>query len=303
MRLRSLYTSLPPAAQLLFVVLIATVCLFLTQIINLLVLTLLPGIQASELIHVGQLDINILKLLQIITSLGTFLIPAVIIANLSSQNQMGYLGLSQGGRSINYVWVFLLMLSAIPLINFMAEWNAGFELPDSMKGIEQWIIRMEEDAKSITERMLESHSILGLLLSILTLAIIPAISEEVLFRGVIQRLFFNWSKNIHIAVILAAVLFSAVHFQFFGFIPRLLLGIMFGYLYVWSGSLWVPIFAHFLNNTIASLAFYFYHTERIQNNPDTWGSDPGNYWLYLSILMLGLFLFLIYRKRERGLRS
>ena len=89
------------------------------------------------------------------------------------------------------------------------------------------------------------------------MAILPAIGEELLFRGVFQRLLTEWTRNIHWGIILAALLFSFFHFEFYGFLPRFLLGVFFGYLFVWTSSIWVPILAHFTNNFII-VVYSFY---------------------------------------------
>ena len=104
------------------------------------------------------------------------------------------------------------------------------------------------------------------------MAIIPAIGEEVLFRGIIQRKIFHKIGDMHISIWLTAILFSAIHLQFLGFFPRVILGAMFGYMYAWSRNLWTPIFAHFVNNATTLLMVYLSNQQLIAvdvENPES----------------------------------
>ena len=110
-----------------------------------------------------------------------------------------------------------------------------------------WLKDLQTEYKYITENMLNNSTILNLILCFITVAILPAVCEEFLFRGTLQKL-FNEKLNIHIAVILSSIIFSLVHFDFSGFLPRIALGMFLGYLFYYSGSLWTSIFAHIVNN-------------------------------------------------------
>ena len=131
------------------------------------------------------------------------------------------------------------------------------------------------------------------------IAIIPAIGEELLFRGVIQRIFTRWTRSNHWGIWIAAILFSALHMQFYGFVPRMLLGVLFGYLLVWSGSMWLPIIAHFLNNALAVIAMYMIDKELISPKVEEFGSTSGSYYgAIISIILVGVFLVLIKKQNE-----
>src|SRR5690606_2422366 len=114
-----------------------------------------------------------------------------------------------------------------------------------------WMKVQELQMEKITEKILQVTSFSGLLLNLLVIAIIPAIGEELLFRGCLQPVFHRWTKNIHIAIWITAIIFSAIHVQFYGFIPRMLMGAVFGYMLYWGRSIWLPIIAHFINNATA----------------------------------------------------
>ncbi len=125
--------------------------------------------------------------------------------------------------------------------------------------------------------------------------------EEFLFRGVIQRLFTEWTRNRHVGIWIAAFLFSFIHFQFYGFLPRFLLGLYFGYLLVWSSSIWVPVTGHFINNGVAVLYYHFATKPMGETTMDKLGtSKEYNYALYLSIISTAILLSLIYMKEKKG---
>ena len=142
------------------------------------------------------------------------------------------------------------MIVSSPLIDTLNTWNQGLQLPESMHAIEQWMILNEKMADSLTQRMLQVHNWGGFVMNILVIAVLAGIGEELIFRGVLQKIFTEWTKNIHAGILITAFIFSAIHFQFFGFVPRFVLGCLLGYLFVWGKSLWIPILAHTLNNSL-----------------------------------------------------
>jgi len=148
------------------------------------------------------------------------------------------------------LWGLIAITSVSPLIDLLNTWNQGLHLPESMKGMEQWMISSERAAEVTTNTLLNTDNWGGFMTNILVIAVMAGIGEELMFRGVLQKILINWTRSIHWGVLCAAIIFSAIHFQFFGFLPRMILGMVLGYLYVWSKSIWVPIAAHTLNNAL-----------------------------------------------------
>lgn len=148
------------------------------------------------------------------------------------------------------LWGIIAITSVSPIIDLLNTWNQGLHLPESMKSIEQWMINSEKAAEVITNRLLNTDNWGSFTMNILIIAVMAGIGEEFMFRGVLQKILIKWMRNTHLGIFFAAIIFSAIHFQFFGFIPRMMLGIVLGYLYVWSKSIWVPIIAHATNNTL-----------------------------------------------------
>lgn len=171
------------------------------------------------------------------------------------------------------------------------EWNQNLHLPETLAPLEQWIRSKEKGLEGITKYLTTFKTTGQLLVAILVIAIIPGIGEEVLFRGILQRNLSYWTGNVHLGVWLAAALFSAIHVQFLGFFPRMLLGALFGYLYVWSGNLWVPILAHFVNNGFTVLMVYLYQQKMTAMNIESTESVSWSGVLISLIVTAGLLYY------------
>jgi uncharacterized protein len=244
------------------------------------------------------------KYFQIVSQIGTFIIPTILFAFLDGRKIWTYLKLNIRPLLITSVFSILAIFAAVPLINFLSEWNAQMSLPASLKNVELWMREAEDQAAVVTANFLNVTTPGGILVNLLMIGVIPAIGEEFLFRGVLQKLFHQWTKNIHVSVILAAFLFSAIHMQFYGFIPRFMMGVMLGYVFVWSGSLWVPILIHFTNNSAAVVVSYLQGAGKADNTFDTVGTgDAAMLPILLSTIFTATCLFLIFysekKKRNR----
>ena len=234
-----------------------------------------------------------LKWLQFLQTIGTFLLPPIICAVLWDEGHKPFrwLHLDKGASWQLFVLAIGIMLCAVPGINLLADWNSRIDLPECLDSIEQFLKQQEETAAALTERFLQADNIGGLLLNIALLALLPALAEELSFRGTLQQVLTK--SQIHTAVWFTAILFSAIHMQFYGFIPRMLMGAMFGYVFVWSGSLWVPIVMHFTNNGMAVLAYYLVSDKDIA---DTIGAGD-TWWLgVISLMLTSLGLLIFYRR-------
>ena len=131
----------------------------------------------------------------------------------------------------------------------------------------------------------------------------PAIGEEFFFRGVLQRLFSEWFRNAHVAIIVTAFIFSAIHFQFYGFIPRFLLGLFLGYMFYWSGTLWLPIIIHFINNGLAVLVAFLAARGLLNVDFETFGSSENWFVNVSSIVIISALIFLLFRLRKIELKT
>ena len=242
-------------------------------------------------------EVMTLKLMQLFSAAGMFIFAPFALAYLFSNHVRQFLSL-QKPSGIVLVLAILSMWAAIPMINLIGELNDQIALPDALKFIEEILRAYEEEIAELTNKLLASgDSFDGLLLNLLIMAVIPAFGEELLFRGVIQNSLAKNLTNKVLAVWITAFLFSAIHFQFYGFIPRLLLGAYFGYLLIWSKSIWVPVIAHFTNNATIVLFYFFLKDKNFDFDLERVGIEDSPLWVIGSVLLFALFTAVIWRRR------
>jgi membrane protease YdiL (CAAX protease family) len=300
--MKAIWAGNTPYSKFLITVGVILIFAIFFTILSSVLATFIYGITMDELQEMmlspsAPATISILKIVQTFSAVGAFILPAFILAWLFDGRPKSYLSLDKSPRSVSYIIVFVIMILSTPLINFLNEINSHLHLPAFLSGVEDWMRESEERAAELTEAFLDMKSAGDLLFNLFMIALLPAIGEELVFRGVIQKIFHQWSKNIHVAVWTTAILFSAVHMQFYGFLPRMLLGGMLGYMLVWSGSLWLPIVGHFINNAGAVIFTYLYQQEITSINPDEvgTGSDFGS--LAISLVITFALFSLLYKRR------
>ncbi len=248
----------------------------------------------TALIKTG--NILLLKYMQIVQSFFLFVIPPVVFAFFVTKKPGNWL---QTNKKISWqtiILLFFLMLSMFPVTNFLAEVNRSLQFPDFLSGVYNWMNQKEQELTVLTEQFLKANSAGEFSLNFVMIALIPAIGEELLFRGVLQRIFSDLTKNHHWGVFITAFLFSAIHMQFLTFMPRFFLGVIFGYLLVWTRSLWAPILAHFINNGLAVIVSYLTQRQVIGSGVENIGQSNNFFWLSLfNLLIVIVLLFFIYK--------
>ncbi len=252
------------------------------------------------IIHFEKDTTNANRIISLVSQLVVFLLPCLILTIwLQKCGKTDYLRTKTYPQWTDFLLVVLIMTVSIPFLSAVIEWNENIVLPEKMADLEQWMKNMEEQATQITEEMLFTNNWKILLVNVLIIGLLPAICEEVLFRGVVLNWLLEIVKNKHIAIFVSAFLFSFIHFQFYGFVPRMLLGILFAYLVLYSGSLWTSIFAHFLNNSMAVITAYAYYNGYIQTNYEKFGSFEGVWYaIVLSLILTSLALYLFFKKHQ-----
>ena len=201
-----------------------------------LLFTLLALIPMSLFSRPGVNQWRLLMVMTVIQNVGIFIIPAFITARIFNNGRtLKTLCLSSAPEWRHVGMLLLIYAASIPMMNAIVAWNEGMKLPEAMSGIEQWLRAHEDAAALATEQMMNITTVGQLVVAIIAVGILTGMGEELIFRGSLQRLMTERGVNIHVAIWVTAVIFSAVHMQFYGFVPRLLLGAYFGYLAVWSG--------------------------------------------------------------------
>jgi membrane protease YdiL (CAAX protease family) len=197
----------------------------------------------------------------------------------------------------NVALVIAIVIFFMGFNSIFIGWNAGVTLPDFLAEFEAWAREKEDIATRITQFLTSFDSTAQFMVAFIVIAVLPAFGEELVFRGMVQRELHKGTGNIHVAIWIAACLFSALHLQFFGFVPRVLLGALFGYLYHWSGNLLIPVIAHFVNNGFSLLMIYFHKTEIAGVDLESPKAAPWPIVLTFSFLTFTLLYY--FRKTQK----
>jgi len=217
------------------------------------------GFGVSDILTLGAFDdpryVAASKLIQILGAVGTFIIPALLFSYLFEGDLFSYYRFHE---PVNWIAVLLtlgMMISVIPLINYLAEINLRMEFP--IESVDRLMRSLEGEAEKIMRAFTATKSFWGLVVNLLMIGVLAAVGEELIFRGLFQRLLTGMFKSPHLAILITAMLFSTFHFQFFSFLPRFILGIILGYLMYLGRSIWFPIIAHFMNNAMGVIYYHF----------------------------------------------
>ena len=227
-----------------------------------------------------------MKIAQGLSSIILFIVPPIVYYNVTRRRHPME---SLGFRDIAKPWYLYIIISvalmfiSLPVTNQLTSWNEAMSFGGVFTQLEEYIKQLEEMAATVTEKMLKVDTFGGLLLNLLVIALIPAVGEELTFRGVLQQGLVRRMKSPHLAIILSAAIFSFIHFQFYGFLPRMFLGILLGYMFYITKSLWTSITMHFVNNGTAVVLYYLNNKGIIDIDPETFGSTQ---YLWLAIISL-----------------
>lgn len=212
---------------------------------------IISGLIATLIIHkFGPDSTPAMRIAAVIQSIFQLILPAILTAMLVTRMPADFLRLRTGLSATTLIWAFAILILSTPAMNFIIDLNNSMSLPASMSDIEEWMRKSEDNAAHNLLILQGDHTVINLIVSILIMGLLAGLGEELFFRGAFQRILTTGGVNLHLAVWSVAFVFSAIHFQFYGFIPRLLLGAYLGYLLIWSKSLWLPIAIHALNNTV-----------------------------------------------------
>ena len=227
----------------------------LSRRLLLLLCLMLLGVIATSILLLFVPDGNLFAMLTMQDILA-FILPAVVTMAIIYRRPFHVMGLDRAPSWLAITIVIVFYVISLPAMNWLVEMNKAMSLPSWMAGIEQAMRAAEDSAAEVTQEMLNIKSVGQLILCVLVVGVMAGLSEEMLFRGALLRTMQDSRLGNHAVVWITAFLFSALHMQFYGFVPRMLLGVWLGYLFVWTGSLWVPIIAHTLNNSTVVLMSY-----------------------------------------------
>ncbi|RPA69867.1 CPBP family intramembrane metalloprotease [Cyclobacteriaceae bacterium YHN15] len=283
----------------LFIILLVTVgVMILMQGLGLMLVPVIFNIALDEMLALFTSPTNYpeaklaMYFVQGFASGLSFIIAALIIAKLVDKAKFGMKQQFKRFKFTSLGILLFVMLGAILFNSLIIDWNANMHLPESMHKIEEFFKETEDQRMVLTKFLTDFESPLEFAVGILVIGILAGIGEEFFFRGVIQPKMQIYTGNGHLAVWLTALIFSAIHIQFYGFFPRMLLGAIFGYLYLYSGSLLYPIIAHILNNTFTVVLIYLNKLGKIEFDMDQTGQVSIPYAIVgFVLLILALKIF------------
>jgi membrane protease YdiL (CAAX protease family) len=227
----------------------------------------------------------------------SYLLPSVLFWYLIERKTIPEFNNTHKTGGILWLLSILLVLIFIPANSQFISWNAQMTFPDALSWLEKWMRDKENQMETLTSFMTNFQQPEQFVTALVVVALLPALGEEFLFRGVLQNKLRSFWKNPHIAIWVSAAIFSAIHFQFYGFIPRMLLGAIFGYLYFWSGNLWLAVLAHFVNNGFALLMVYLHNIGVVNSNLEDMKTMPLS-WVIPSFLLSITLLYFIKSKAK-----
>ncbi|MCW3083455.1 MAG: putative metal-dependent rane protease [Bacteroidetes bacterium] len=244
--------------------------------------------------------VALMYVLQIVSVIILFVAPAILIAVFWTTTRIRFLGIATKPRFATLIAAGFGILFALPLIDWLSGINQQMHLPSALSGLEEWMKSTEAKAAGMTAVFTRGTTIGSLFLNLFVVAFLAAFSEELFFRGLLQKMAIQCFKNKHVAVWFGAIIFSAFHMQFYGFLPRMLMGAYLGYLFLWSGSLWPGILAHFLNNGIIVFLTWLSNRGAIAIDPDkiTGGQNQLAY-VAGSVILVTACLYLVQRIEKK----
>lgn len=241
--------------------------------------------------------VTAIRITQMLTTIGAFLIPALLFAYCQDRMWFNY---NAANRKPPYSMtniVLILSITLLPIVGVLSAFNQNIMPQEG--AVAEFMRNMEEAANHILELVTRQHTTWDLIANLLIFAVLAGVCEEFFFQGALQPLMMRWTKNPHIGILITALIFSALHFQFYGFIPRFVLGVYLGYLFFWSRSLWLPILAHVLHNALSILIDYTLQGRGIDTDnlqfTDVRGSIPTAISCTLVSAMAIVYLWRTYR--------
>lgn len=255
----------------------------------------------GSITNLTETSIEFTKMGQVVGVVFVLLIPACLCAYLFNEHPASYLKINTR-IDLKFLLISALLIFTIqPLVALSGHLNEMIALPESMTQIENWMRDKEDSLKLLMEKILTTSTMWGLIVNILVIAVAAGITEEFFFRGSLQQLARKIFRNYHLAIWITAIIFSAIHLQFYGFFPRMLLGALLGYLFVWSGNLWVPVIIHSLNNALAVISFHFLHGTPEYTKAETVGTGDTLWASAVSLILSTIILWSLwkfYNKRK-----
>lgn len=254
--------------------------IFLLLLIFGLVFSSVLGILISMMRGGGVMSITNMQITQVCNQVIGLLLPPLLYVMLVYEKPFNYLGCNELPK-----WSLLgivAMFTVLPFNAWVAKWNENIVFPESMAAWESKLKALHGTYETTSDLLMNGSN---LVIGIVIFGLLAAISEEFLFRSVIQKALVKLFKNAHIGIIVTALVFSAFHTDFYGFFPRFILGLMLGYMFWMSGSIWASIIMHFTNNATIVMLYFLNKKEVINIDVESVGSTNNAFFIILSLVV------------------
>lgn len=305
--LRGSFASHSPGMQFLMLIFLALLGITVFTLIGLLLVPLLYGIPIEALLGdaqaQGDFPIEVLKFLQGISSIGLFLVPALVGAHLFSFSGPHYLKVNTFPAQWLAVLVLLVVItfSGNVISDLLYRLSKSINWPLSLSFLKETLEASEAGANRQIRSFLVMDSPFQFVQMFFIMAILPAICEEAMFRGALQPVLIKFTQSPHLGIILTAFLFAFIHLQFYTFLSIFALGVVLGYVRLWTKSLWPSVIIHLINNGSIVVAVYFYGIDYMDANDIStpWNWQMGILGLVVFIAsLLGLYRLMNYKKES-----
>ncbi len=302
--IKPIWGNKSPVIQLIYFLLLAIASFFLSYLIGLIFIFVFTSFTIDTLFlslnnYVNSESIKALKILQLCNQFLFFIATSIVWVKLCGKKILA--DANYKFKSEKTVLVIVFSLACIPLINYLGIWNNSLHLPKSLSDIEVWMRNAEAQAEQLTKAFLIMPTLTDLIINTIIIALLAAVGEELFFRSVLQNTFANIFNKKIIAIILASIVFSAIHLQFFGFFPRMVLGILYGIIFFETKNIFYPILAHFTNNFFAIFTTYLINNKIVnytENELVNFISQPIV--LIISFVIAILSFVIIVKNKKNG---
>jgi hypothetical protein len=217
-----------------------------------------------------------------LASIIAFGLPGIAVAFFSKNKLVSELGFARIKNWNQIGLVILIAITGLFLSGALGDLTEKIPTPIALKN---WATQMEDQYKKALYAMTQMKSVLDLLFAIIAVAVVPAIVEELFFRASLQKIIMDWTGKPYVAIVVTAVIFSAFHFSYFGFLSRMSLGIILGIIYYYTKTIWLPILMHFINNGIGITILYFVRNDSKKMDAVIDGNLPF-YWVVLALFVI-----------------
>lgn len=270
-------------AKLVVLLIVALMLYFVSFAVCALFAKIGFGTSLGQLGDLMKTNCAFIKISQTIISVATFGVSALFCGYLFYKNNDA-ISTKNKPKIISIILAIILTYTIMMIVSFLAFENQKI----NFGAFQELFMQMENKAKDATILILTANNSFEVFVNIIVIALVPAICEELFFRSQIQRYLMDTKMNAFWAILISASIFSAFHFQFFGFIPRLFLGLVLGYLYYLKRSIWLSSTLHFFNNATAVIAFMHQGKAALEDNNLVFDSK-----MYIALVFSIVFSLII----------